>query len=327
MSAARKGGGKQAPNDTPGDAPRAAAARRVSRGLLRRLPLPAPDPGGDKEVRGRVLVIGGSALVPGAVLLAGVAALRAGAGKLQLATVREAAIPLGLAVPEALVAALPATAGGEIDGRAAADVLGSYAESADAVLVGPGMADEGAAGALLAALVPRLGPGATLVLDGPAITALAAAPAGLLHPLGGRAVLTPHAGEMASTLGEDKAAVDADPPGAARRAAERFGAVAVLKGADTFIAAPGGPGAGDGGALYCFTEGSVGLGTSGSGDTLSGIVAGLAARGAPGATAAVWGVWAHGTAGERLAKRTGTVGYLARELLAEVPALVGRGSA
>ena len=322
MSAARKGGSKGTPNDAPGDAP-----RRVSRGLLRRLPLPAPDPGGDKESRGRVLVIGGSTLVPGAVLLAGVAALRAGAGKLQLATVREAAIPLGLAVPEALVAALPATAGGEIDGRAAVDVLGSYAASADAVLVGPGMADEGAAGALLEALIPRLGAGATLVLDGPAITTLAAAPAVLLHPLGGRVVLTPHAGEMASALGEDKAVVDADPPGAARRAAERFGAVAVLKGADTFIAAPGGPEPGDGGALYCFAEGSVGLGTSGSGDTLSGIVAGLAARGAPGVTAAVWGVWAHGTAGERLAKRMGTVGYLARELLAEVPALVGRGPA
>lgn len=290
--------------------------RRVTRGVLRRLPLPTPDPGGDKESRGRVLVIGGSVQVPGAVLLAGVAALRAGAGKLQLATVRDAAIPLGLAVPEALVAGLPTTAAGEVAGAGAAEVVGRHAEGADAVLVGPGMSDEAEAARLVEALVARLGPEATLVLDGAALTGLRGR-AGLLGALGGRAVLTPHAGEMASLLDVAKEAIDADPAGTARRAAERFGAVVALKGAETHIAEPGG-------ARYCFTGGGVGLGTSGSGDTLSGIVAGLAARGAPALTAAVWGVWAHGTAGERLAERTATVGYLARELLAEVPALVGR---
>ena len=71
-------------------------------------------------------------------------------------------------------------------------------------------------------------------------------------------------------------------------------------------------------------RGSVGLGTSGSGDTLAGIVAGLAARGATPLTAAAWGVWAHGSAGRVLSRRMATVGFLARELLAEVPALVGR---
>jgi hydroxyethylthiazole kinase-like uncharacterized protein yjeF len=334
VSAARKAGGKKggekdggrggaddgrAPNVV--DAP---APRRVTRGLLRRLPLPAPDPGGDKETRGRVLVVGGSTLVPGAVLLAGVAALRAGAGKLQLATVRPAAIPLGLAVPEALVAALPATAKGEIDGAAAADVLAEYAESADAVLVGPGIADKEAAGALVEALVPLLKADCTLVLDGAAVTALRGREGALLS-LGGRAVLTPHAGEMASALGEDKAALEADAPGVARRAARHFGAVVALKGADTYIAEPGDGASEAAGAVYHFGGGGAGLGTSGSGDTLSGIVAGLAARGATPAAAAVWGVWAHGTAGERLAGRMATVGYLARELLAEVPALVGRG--
>lgn len=297
---------------------RADAPRRVTPALLRReLALPPLDAEGDKETRGRVLVVGGSTGVPGAVLLAGVAALRAGAGKLQLATVREAAIPLALAVPESLVVPLPADGAGELAGAAAAEPLGSHAGSANAVLVGPGVADKEAAGALLDALVPRLGAETTLVLDGAAVTALAARP-DLLRGLGGRAVLTPHAGEMASALGVDKAEVEADPPAVARRAAERFGATVALKGADTFIAAPDGP-------LYHFGGGSVGLGTSGSGDTLSGIVAGIAARGAAACTAAVWGVWAHGTAGERLSKRMATVGFLARELLAEVPALVGRG--
>jgi NAD(P)H-hydrate repair Nnr-like enzyme with NAD(P)H-hydrate dehydratase domain len=67
----------------------------------------------------------------------------------------------------------------------------------------------------------------------------------------------------------------------------------------------------------------VGLATSGSGDTLAGIVAWLAARGAEPLAAALWAVWAHGTAGQRLAKRIGRVGFLSRELLDELPSLIG----
>jgi hydroxyethylthiazole kinase-like uncharacterized protein yjeF len=289
----------------------------VTRALLRRLPLPALDDAGDKESRGRVLVIGGSVQVPGAVLLAGVGALRAGAGKLQLATARAAAVPLALAVPEAMVVALPTARDGELAGARAAAPLREHATKAQAVLVGPGMAAGRPTYALVAALVPRLGDDATLVLDGAAVVALRHG-AGLLAPLQGRAVLTPHAGEMASLLEVDKREIDADPPAAARRAAERFGAVVALKGAESWIATPDG-------ALHHYRDGVVGLGTSGSGDTLAGIVVGLAARGADALTAAVWGVWAHGSAGALLARRTARVGFLARELLAEVPALVGGG--
>src|SRR3569833_358910 len=79
--------------------------------LLRSWPL--PDPQGDKEARGTVLVVGGSRFNPGAVLLAGVAALRAGAGRLQLAVAGETAVALSIAVPEAKVVGLPAE-GGEV---------------------------------------------------------------------------------------------------------------------------------------------------------------------------------------------------------------------
>jgi hydroxyethylthiazole kinase-like uncharacterized protein yjeF len=254
-------------------------------------------------------------LVPGAILLAGVAALRAGAGKLQLATVRGAAVNLGLAVPEALVVPLPAGRSGEIAGAGAARALSRYAAEANAVLVGPGMSSARSVHALLAALIPRLADDGLLVLDGAAITALADDET-LLAPLAGRAVLTPHAGEMASLLGIEKSEVEDKPAGTAQVAAERFSAVVALKGAESWITAPGEP-------LYHYQGGSVGLGTSGSGDTLAGIVTGLAARGAPALTAALWAVWAHGAAGRILSRRTATVGFLARELLAEVPALVG----
>ena len=290
--------------------------RAVTPALLRRMPLPSVDSNDDKETRGRVLVVGGSLLVPGAVLLAGVAALRAGAGKLQLATVRTAAVSLGLAVPEALVVALPQVREGEIDGTRALTALLPYATTAHAVLVGPGMARGRHVQKLLAALVAHIGIEATLILDGAGVTALRHEP-DLLGSLNWRVVLTPNTGEMAALLGIDKREVVKNAPEIALHTAQRFAGTVVLKGAQSWIAGPDG-------ALFRFTGGSVGLGTSGSGDTLAGIVAGLAAGGAQACTAAIWGVWAHGAAGRLLSRRMGRVGFLARELLAEVPGLVGR---
>ena len=295
---------------------RAARPIAVTRALLRRLPLPRPDEESDKDDRGRVLVVGGSAQVAGAVLLAGVAALRAGAGKLQLATVASAAPPMGMAVPEALVVGLPQARTGEIAGSRAHGAFTGHVANTDALLVGPGMSSERAAHALLAPLVRRLGDDAVLVLDAAAILALAHDDE-LLRPLDGRAVITPHAGEMASLLEIDKREVERDPARIARMAAERFGAVVALKGAETYVAEPAGP-------LYRYAGGSVGLATSGSGDTLAGIVAGLAARGAPPTTATVWATYLHGAAGRQLARRLGPIGFLARELLDELPSLLRR---
>jgi hydroxyethylthiazole kinase-like uncharacterized protein yjeF len=261
-----------------------------------------------------VLAVGGSVQTPGAILLAGVAALRAGAGKLQLATAQRVAAALGVAVPESLVVALPETRAGEIAGDAAGRRLVERAAQVDALLLGPGMSSDRSAHVLIRALAHRLGEDAVLVLDAAAVTALRGDD-DLLEALHGRAVLTPHAGEMATLLGAEKREVEADPASCALEAAARFGAVVALKGPESWIAEPDG-------ALYHYAGGSVGLATSGSGDTLAGIVAGLAARGAPPVRAAVWGAWLHGAAGEVLARRIGPIGYLARELLDEVPGLM-----
>ncbi|MDB4880290.1 MAG: hypothetical protein JWL60_1736 [Gemmatimonadetes bacterium] len=289
---------------------------KVTAALLRRIPLPPPDAEGDKDARGRVLVIGGSRSLPGAMLLAGVGALRAGAGKLQLATSRGVAPALGVAVPEALVVGLPETRGGDISGTRAAPLLVELASRAQAVLVGPGLSDARTAHALLRVLVRRFGDDAVLVLDAAGLLALRDDEA-LLQPLAGRAVLTPHAGEMASLLELDKKEVEAHPATVARDAARRFGATIALKGPESWIAEPGG-------TLYHYTGGTVGLATSGSGDTLAGIVAGLAARGTSATHAAVWGAFLHGAAGRALARRIGPIGFLARELLDEVPVVMGK---
>jgi ADP-dependent NAD(P)H-hydrate dehydratase len=153
-----------------------------------------------------------------------------------------------------------------------------------------------------------------LVLDAEAMLAVAGRPE-QLHALRRPAILTPHAGEMASLLDLDKDRVLDDVVGTALRAAAHFRAVVALKGSETIISTPDGE-------SWRNRTGNVGLATSGSGDTLSGIIAGLAARGADPPHAAAWGVYLHGSAGDRLADRVGPLGFLARELLAEIPPLM-----
>ncbi|HEX7240510.1 MAG TPA: NAD(P)H-hydrate dehydratase [Longimicrobiaceae bacterium] len=290
------------------------APRKVTPALLRRLPLPRPDEAGDKEARGRVLAVGGAVEMPGALVLAGIAALRAGAGKLQLATCATVAPLVGIAVPEARVRHLPETEAGGID-PAAAEGLAEYAGRADALLLGPGMVDAEATAELARRLLARV-EGPVVVLDAEAMMCLGEA-RGALHRFEGRAIVTPHAGEMAGLLGMEREEVEADPLAVARRAAAELRCVVALKGSETHVAAPDG-------TAYRYASGGVGLATSGSGDTLAGIVAGLAARGADPLRAAVWGVALHGGAGNVLARRVGPVGYLARELLDEVPGVMRR---
>ena len=120
---------------------------------------------------------------------------------------------------------------------------------------------------------------------------------------------------MATFLGISRDDVTADPLAAARRAAAMLQAVVAMKGACTHVVSPAGE------AWSC-DHGNVGLATSGSGDTLAGIIAGLLARGATPAQAAVWGVYMHGEAGNRLAGTHGGFGFLAREIPAEIPAIM-----
>ena len=279
---------------------------------LRTLPLPPLDDSADKEARGRVLVVGGSMENPGGLLLAAEAALRAGAGKLQLATADALATAVGIAVPEARVFSLPASGTDGIDPKAAKGIA-ERADRVDALLIGPGLVDEDAAGRLAGEVLKRIEK-AAVVLDAGGLAALRRDPRALAH-LDGRAVLTPHAGEMAQLLKMERDAVEADPDAAARRAAQTFGATVALKGAETTIASPDG-------RMLRYTRGGVGLGTSGSGDVLGGLVAGLLAGGAEPLRAAAWGVFLHGEAGSALARRHGPVGFLARELAAEVPRIL-----
>jgi ADP-dependent NAD(P)H-hydrate dehydratase len=289
----------------------------IDRALLRKWPLPALDGELGKEERGQVLVLGGSTRVPGAVMLAGAAALRAGAGRLQIATSRSVAPAVAVAMPEACVWPLEESRDGEPKPRSHRAIRAQI-DRCNALLVGPGMYDVGLGRSLLEECVHRKS-GATFVVDGASLAALAEAPR-CLHGHGGGAVLTPHAGEMAKMCKVERDCVLADPQAMALEHARKFEAVVVLKGPVSYVATPDG-------RLFQSTNGNLGLGTSGSGDALAGLITGLCARGATPEQAAVWGVFLHASAGDVLARAMGGLGFLARELLPQIPPLLDEVSA
>ena len=312
MSATRRGKATKAQPKKAAGKPSGKPSTLVTTALLRRWALPSLDGAEGKEERGQVMVVGGSERIPGAVVLAAIGALRAGAGKLQIGTARGVAPHVAVTVPEACVFPMPSGKKGELTGsgwRVFADQLARC----QSLLVGPGMGDP-AAGIALVEHGVKTQIKATLVLDA-AVLEMFEGGKRLSRPHRGGVVLTPHAGEMAKLWGIDKKEVMADPLGVARHTAAALGAVVVMKGECTFIAAPDG-------TAYHNTSGNLGLGTSGSGDTLSGVIAGLCARGADAMQAAVWGVHLHGCAGDILARAMGPLGYLARELLSEIPPLL-----
>jgi ADP-dependent NAD(P)H-hydrate dehydratase len=281
--------------------------------FLRSMPLPQPKEG-DKNDRGNVLILAGSRDVPGAALLCGEAALRSGAGRLQIATVAPNARMLGLLLPEALVLGLTESQHGGIEPDSFFQIV-PYLKRADSVLLGPGMQDAEAVRKLAGQLVAGAGPSLSIVLDASAIPELRKSEIAI-KSLRGQSVITPHAGELAGLMRLEREEIESDPLAFAHRAARDFGVVVAMKGAATFVVSP------DDRTCVC-REGNVGLATSGSGDVLAGLIAGLLARGATPFSATCWGVYIHAQAGDRLSHKVGPLGFLARELLPEIPPIMG----
>ena len=265
---------------------------------------------GDKDRHGQVLIVAGSRDVPGAALLAAHGAMRSGAGKLQIACPDVIAIPLGVAMPEAMVVGHRTTRDGGIAKSAIAS-LSELAGKADAIVAGPGLEANNAAARLGRKLLEL---GKPMAID-----------AALLHVLPDCVdevrdaavppILLPHSGEMASLLDCDPGEVEADPLGAGRRCAARYRALVLVKGPRSHVVAPDG-------RCWRYEGGGPGLGVSGSGDVLAGVVGGLLARGAEPLSALLWGVWLHGEAGRALSEKVAPLGFLAREIPGEIPALL-----
>ncbi|RPF26515.1 NAD(P)H-hydrate dehydratase [Georgenia muralis] len=294
----------QKPRDAGRTGPADPEALPIMPAMLRGWPL--PEPSGTKYGRGQVFVIGGSRATPGAVLLAGLAALRVGAGRLTLAVAESVAPALAVAVPEAGVRGLAEDDDGEVSG-AGVEGLGKDLERSDVVLLGPGLGRPGGTARLLTAVVAALPEETPVVLDAFALGVLPDLP-DVARSLAGRLVLTPNLEEAARLLGREEIE---DPDDAALAVAREYRAVVSCRGSIS-----------DGERLWRATTGHTGLGTSGSGDVQAGALAGLLARGAEPAQAAVWSTHLHTSAGDSLTARVGKVGFLAREVLDELPRIL-----
>jgi len=283
--------------------------------------LPERPARGHKGTFGKVLAIAGSLDYAGAALLVCRAAGRSGAGLVTLA-VPESLQPLFAAkVIEATTMALPEDDVEEIDPEPAIARILDHEH--DALVVGPGVRPGLATTELVRMLlaVPEGDPSpAPMVLDAEALRSMATLPewwTGSVRP----SVLTPHPGEferlragagIEASADEDLSGDDDARRAAANAAAESWQQVVVLKGARTVIAEP------DGTVTVASFENPA-LATGGTGDVLSGIIAGLLAQGLAPGPAARLGVFLHGTAGELVRERLGDAGLLASDLPDAVP--------
>ena len=257
----------------------------------------------NKYSAGSVLVVGGSTGLTGAPCLTAQAALRAGAG------IVTACVPASLNVvfEQRLLEVMTRPCPDE-DGtmtRDAADTILGAAERAGVVALGPGLGRTEAARALVGHLLDRLDK--PVVLDADGLWALV----GHLDWVFSRdapTVLTPHAGELGRLVGRPSSWVDARRLDAVQSGADDTGAVVLLKGADTLVAAPGrGP--------VVVDLGNAGLATAGSGDVLTGVAAAFLAKGMDGALAAAAATAACGTASQLAAERHGQAGMIASDVV------------
>lgn len=254
-----------------------------------------------KGTAGHILIVAGSPGKTGAALLSSHAALRTGAGLVTIATRGAAREALDMKVVEVMTERL------EDDVERAVEMAMSLGQRMKAAAVGPGLGLDEDAKRLAVSLAVRL-PIPT-VLDADALTAIAGDLERIRHAAGPR-VLTPHPAEAARLLGTTVAEVQANRYASALRLAERTGAVVLLKGARTVVAAPGGE-------IRVCRRGTAALGSAGTGDVLTGVVASLLAALDPLVAASV-GAVLHAVAGEVAAQSDR--GLLAHEVADSLPA-------
>lgn len=278
------------------------------RGYLNRTKRPA---GAHKGMVGHVLLVAGSRGKTGAAALAGEAVLRAGAGLLTVATpVTSQRMLVSQSVSEAMTIGVPETPNG---GYAfdAVNALLAAAQGRTVLAVGPGIGEEDTTKRVVRHLVEKTT--VPLVLDADALNCLSP-----WREIKGTAerpiILTPHPGEMARLLDVSTKVVTADRITAARRLATSFSLIVVLKGQRTVIAAPDGN-------VYINPTGNPGMATGGSGDVLTGILAGMLAQTPNNALkATLAAVYLHGLAGDLASSDLGERAVIASDLTARLGA-------
>jgi NAD(P)H-hydrate epimerase len=264
---------------------------------------------------GHTMIVAGSVGKSGAAVLAARAALRAGAGLVTLAV--PASIQAVVASSQAEMMTEPiADRDGRFDGARAPAALEALCVGKTSLVVGPGIGATDDSAALIEWIIDRAsGPAMPVLIDADGLNALAQLGAGRARRARGPVVLTPHPGEAARLLGISNAEVNANRIGAACRLSEITGAIVLLKGARSVIASPDG-------TVFVNSSGNPGMATAGMGDALSGIVGAMLGAGMSPLEALALSVWLHGRAGDRVASRMGRIGFIAGDLIDEIPATI-----
>lgn len=262
----------------------------------------------NKGTYGKVLCIAGSVNMAGAAYLCAYAAYRAGAGLVRVLTPEENRVILQCLIPEAVLSTFDTE-------KPDIELLREAIGWADAVAIGPGLGKEPWAAAFLDTVLSECRK--PLVIDADGINHLAGCPE-RLRTHEGAVILTPHVGEFARLTGQPIPDILPQIPKQAADYARENRCICVLKDAPTAI--------GDGqGRCWVNTTGNNGMSTGGSGDVLTGIIAGLLGQKTPPLAAALLGVWLHGRAGDLAAKREGTYGLMARHLIEWLPEAIKDG--
>ncbi len=270
--------------------------------------IPERDPDSHKGDYGHTLIVAGAPGKAGACILASRAAVRVGAGLVTAAVPEPILQTVDLGSIESMTLALPVGASGHLAERAADAVL-EAAEGKAALALGPGLGQEPSTVAAIRRIALECP--LPLVLDADGINAFAGK-AGDLAVRRAETILTPHPGELGRLLGISTAQIQEDRIAAARGAAEETGAIVVLKGHMTLVAS--------GTAVFVNPTGNPGMATGGTGDVLTGLIAGLLAQGVDALDAAVLGVYLHGLAGDLAASRLGEMVLAANDLIEILPA-------
>lgn len=264
---------------------------------------------------GHVLVVAGSVGKAGAAFMAGMGALRAGAGLVTLAIPECIAASIEKRSVELMTLRLPQSADKTI-GIASCDVIKGVLEGKAALVIGPGLGRGGDVSAAIVKILELSGrANIPVVIDADAVVMLKGN-IGILKAQRVKAIMTPHPGEMAMLTGGTIANIQSDRINAARGAAKGSGAVILLKGASTVIAAPDG-------RVMINPTGNANLATAGTGDVLAGIIGGFVSQKIDLFDAALAGAFIHGKAADGIKKRTGSAGMIATDLLPVIPLELG----
>jgi hydroxyethylthiazole kinase-like uncharacterized protein yjeF len=267
------------------------------------------DPDSNKGMFGHVLVVGGSRGKAGAPAMCGMAVLRSGAGLVTVASPKSAQPIVASFAPELMTEALPESSDGTFS-ISALEQLRSLAEGKTVIALGPGSSREDAAAQLVRDFVQRTK--LPLVLDADGLNAFEGH-AQALKKDRNQTVLTPHPGEMSRLTGLSVKEIQGDRIGTARKFATEHALWLVLKGYRTVVAEPGGE-------VWINTTGNPGMATGGTGDILTGIIAGLIAQHPQDiSTAVIAAVYLHGVAADIARDEIGEISMTATDLLLALP--------